>query len=272
MFGELRMPLGIERENAVNKDLQPTTVYFNEQLPDRPKIVFFPGIVPTLKRTFLRQVMYLKTKGRNLVGFEYPNRGFNINDLENALLSVIGFDEKVSIIASSFGTRVITEILLKNPRLATRVNSLTLFGPFMYLDRESTLNTLASVRSAIPFPNLGLAEELLVRYARSRFNYDPLYYSSDQDRYAMQEEIPIEGLGARMRYFSIRPELKNTLNTYTTIVWWDREPASAAQRAKIESLCPNSNVIRIEGHHGFLQSGADSVNGILEGLISSDYM
>lgn len=274
MIGELGTLLVVSQEYSNDVDFLPNTRYFNEQIPNRNQVILIPGIVPTVERTFFSEIDFLKTK-RNIIGIDYPEEGFDIPRFENTLCCAIGFNTNVSVIASSFGARVITEILLNNPQLASKINALVLFGPFMYLDKKSSLSVLGSLRSKVPIQSLGLAEEPLVRYARSRFNYDPCYYNDLQDKNRMINEMAIKGLGARMRYFAKKPNIfsDSRIATPTTIVWWQKEPACELQKRKIEDVYPNLNTVQLKsGAHGFLQSEAKRVNEILGNFISSNYI
>ena len=269
MITELRSRLEMKERQVNNDHRYPTLTRFSQKNDHGRKLYLLPGIVPEVSRAYRQQIEhYLSVSQLNLVGVNYPSQGFDINKIAKVLESDIKVGESVVIVASSFGGRVIIDVLQQNPHLADRVKSLILFGPFMYLDRKkSRLSTLGSVRANMPMAGLSFVERPLVRAARSRFNYDPRFYASPSDRKKMIEETKLGCLGARMVYFVNKPDMTQQIAVPTTLAWWDKEPASVEQRQAITELFPNQNTRFLPGHHGYLQTEAAAVIGILDEVL-----
>lgn len=262
------MPIPME-ETDVKKGLETSITKYNETLPNRPNKLLIPGIVPKNRRCFSSQINTLKSKA-NLCGIDYAQKDFSIDEVESTILKSLFPMHDLTVVATSFGTRVICDILSKKPELARKIKNLVLLGPFFQLDKKgSTLSLLKNVRTSIPLKSLGFIEEPLVQIARSKFNYDPGFYTSPEDRITMIEETDLKGLGARMNYFAKPFNFDARIDTPTTIVWWEREPASEEQKGKIEEIFHNPNTINLHGKHGYIQSQAHEISHIIETVLNN---
>ncbi|MBP7859763.1 alpha/beta hydrolase [Patescibacteria group bacterium] len=270
IFGEnFGTPSPFSPENFTNESHNSKITCYSEYITGRKKIIFVPGIVPVVKRTYASQIAHLKSLGRyNVCGADYAECGFSITEFEDTLIRSIEQDEEVSLVATSFGTRVVTDILANNPPLASRISELVLFGPFCEIDRsKGTLALIKSFRSKIPVSSLGLLEEPVVRLARSKFNYDPNFYKDDDDKAKMIQETAILGLTARMSYFSRPFDFDRKIDTPTTIVWWEKEPSSQKQKNSFTSMFTNVQTEHVKGKHGHLQTEAQDICQVLDKCI-----